>query len=118
MHLVRRRGQEKQRKSVSPRYFIKPGTLAGGKSWSTRGRVLPPIGLKHLLLCVGLAGSYGGQTSITGTNIRTRLAGIYGGRFEQAITSPYELVKARSWGTAEDNLRDSQSCYHRSARTY
>lgn len=74
------------------RYFIKPGTLIV-QVLSTRGRVLPPIGLKHLLLCVGLAGSYGGQTSLTGTNIRTRMVGIYGGKFEQVISSPYELIK-------------------------
>jgi hypothetical protein len=40
-----------------------------------------------------VAGSYGGQTSVTGTNIRTHLAGIYGGRFEQAENSPYVLVR-------------------------
>jgi len=95
---------KKNSENLFTRYFIKPGTLLV-QVLSTRGRVLPPIGLKHLLLCVGLAGSYGGQTSITGTNIRTRLAGIYGGRFEQAITSPYELVKAVQ-GNSEDNLRD------------
>ncbi|MFO1433031.1 MAG: type I-D CRISPR-associated protein Cas7/Csc2 [Candidatus Competibacteraceae bacterium] len=94
----------KNSENLFSRYFIKPGTLLV-QVLSTRGRVLPSIGLKHLLLCVGLAGSYGGQTSMTGTNIRTRLVGLYGGRFEQAITSPYELVKAVR-GNSEDNLRD------------
>jgi CRISPR-associated protein Csc2 len=74
------------------RHFIKPGTLLV-QVLSTRGKLLPLIGLKHLCLSVGLAGAYGGQTSITGTNIRTHFAGIYADRFEQALTSPYELIK-------------------------
>lgn len=95
------------------RHFVKPGTLMV-QVLSTRGRVLPLIGLKHLLLCIGLAGSYGGQTSLTGTNIRTRIVGLYGGRFEQAITSPYELVKALS-DESEEIRRDPAAvttCLH------
>lgn len=95
---------KKNSDNLFSRYFIKPGTLMV-QVLSTRGRVLPLIGLKHLLLCVGLAGSYGGQTSLTGTNIRTRLVGLYGGRFEQALTSPYELVKVLS-SESEEALRD------------
>jgi hypothetical protein len=74
------------------RHFVKPSTLMV-QVLSTRGKLLPQIGLDHLLLCLGVAGSYGGQTSVTGTNIRTHIAGIYGGHFEQADTSPYQLVK-------------------------
>ena len=74
------------------RHFIKPGTLMV-QTLSTHGQVLPEIGLKHLLLSVGLAGSYGGQTSVTGINIKTHIVGIYASKFEQAITSPYELLK-------------------------
>jgi len=84
---------KKNSDNLFTRHFIKPGTLLV-QVLSTRGKLLPPLGLKHLLLCIGLAGAYGGQTSLTGVNIRTRIAGIYGGRFEQAETSPYELVKA------------------------
>lgn len=84
---------KKNSDNLFTRHFIKPGTLLV-QVLSTRGKVLPPLGLKHLLLCIGLAGVYGGQTSLTGVNIRTRIAGIYGGHFEQALTSPYELVKA------------------------
>ena len=87
------------------RFFIKPGTLMV-QVLSTRGKVLPEIGLKHLMLCVGLAGAYGGQTSLTGTNIRTRVVGVYGGRFEQALSSPYELVKAMA-AQPESDLRDT-----------
>ena len=75
------------------RHFVKPGTLLV-QVLSTRGRLLPQMGLDHLLLSIGIAGTYGGQTSVTGTNIRTHIAGIYGGRFEQPETSPYQIVRA------------------------
>ncbi|HRD49747.1 MAG TPA: type I-D CRISPR-associated protein Csc2 [Candidatus Contendobacter sp.] len=98
---------KKNTDNLFSRYFVKPGTLMV-QVLSTRGRVLPLIGLKHLLLCVGLAGSYGGQTSLTGTNIRTRLVGIYGGKFEQAISSPYELVK-KLRGAGEEVLHNPET---------
>jgi CRISPR-associated protein Csc2 len=74
------------------RHFVKPGTLLV-QVLSTRGKVLPLIGLKHLLLSIGFAGTYGGQTSVTGTNIRTHIVGIYGGHFEKKETSPYQIVR-------------------------
>lgn len=83
---------KKNSDNLFTRHFIKPGTLMV-QVLSTRGQVLPEIGLKHLLLSVGMAGSYGGQTSVTGTNIRTHIVGIYADKFEQAITSPYELLR-------------------------
>ncbi len=98
---------KKNSDNLFTRYFIKPGTLMV-QVLSTRGRVLPLIGLQHLLLCVGLAGSYGGQTSMTGTNLRTRLVGLYGGRFEQALTSPYELVRLLR-SESEDTRRDPEA---------
>lgn len=84
---------KKNSDNLFTRHFIKPGTLMV-QVLSTRGQVLPEIGLKHLLLSVGMAGSYGGQTSVTGINIRTHVVGIYASKFEQAITSPYELLGA------------------------
>jgi hypothetical protein len=60
---------------------------------STRGKLLPPEGLDHLLLSMGLAGAYGGSTSILGTNIRTHIVGVYGANFEPEQSSPYELLK-------------------------
>ena len=83
---------KKNSDNLFTRHFIKPGTLMV-QVLSTRGKVLPEIGLKHLLMSVGMAGSYGGQTSVTGTNIRTHIVGMYGGQFEKAITSPYELLR-------------------------
>jgi hypothetical protein len=86
------------------RHFIMPGTLMV-QVLSTRGKVLPMEGLDHLLLSMGIAGAYGGQTSTTGVNIHSRLVGIYGSRFERAVASPYELVKAMSGNGAD--LKDA-----------
>lgn len=57
------------------------------------GRRLNRAALEHLLLAVGLTGSYGGATAITGTNLRTYCAGIYWGRLERAINAPQEMLK-------------------------
>ena len=73
-------------------HFVRPGTLLV-QVVSTQGRVLPPPALDHLLLSIGLAGAYGGRTSVTGVNVRTRPVGIYAARFERAETSPYEIVR-------------------------
>jgi len=86
--------------NIFSRHFIKPGTLML-QVLSTRGKLLPPEGLDHLMLCMGIAGSYGGQTSITGTNIRSRIVGVYGGMFEPEQSSPYILVKEISGGKTD-----------------
>ena len=83
---------KKNTDNLFSRHFIRPGTLLV-QVLSTRGKLLPLIGLKHLLLSVGLAGTYGGQTAVTGTNVRTHFVGLYGDWFEKAETSPYELVR-------------------------
>ncbi|MDE2928474.1 MAG: type I-D CRISPR-associated protein Csc2 [Acidobacteriota bacterium] len=74
------------------RHFVRPGTFLI-QILSCNGRQLPPIGLDHLLLSIGLAGSYGGQTSVTGINVRTHIAGIFAARLEAPISSPYELLR-------------------------
>ncbi|MDY6994033.1 MAG: type I-D CRISPR-associated protein Cas7/Csc2 [Pseudomonadota bacterium] len=84
--------EKKNSDNLFSRHFVKPGTLLL-QVLSTRGQLLPRLGLDHLLLSIGVAGSYGGQTSVTGTNIRTHIAGIYGSYFEQSETSPYRLVQ-------------------------
>ncbi|MBK1649038.1 type I-D CRISPR-associated protein Csc2 [Rhabdochromatium marinum] len=83
---------KKNTDNLFSRHFINPGTLLI-QVLSTRGKLLPLIGLKHLLLSVGLAGSYGGQTAVTGINVRSHFVGIYADLFEKAETSPYELIK-------------------------
>jgi len=84
---------KKNSDNLFTRHFVVPGTLMI-QVISTRGRVLPQAGLDHLLLSMGLAGSYGGQTSVTGVNIATHMVGLYGSRFEKPQTSPYKIVEA------------------------
>ena len=79
------------------RHYVVPGTLLL-QVLTINGRTLPAEALEHLLLCVGLAGSYGGQTSIYGVNVRNHVAGLFGARMERALASPYEV--ARHLGTA------------------
>lgn len=84
---------KKNSENLFTRHFILPGTLMV-QVLSTRGKVLPLEGLDHLLLSMGLAGAYGGQTSTTGVNIRSRLVGMYAAKMERPESSPYELLKA------------------------
>lgn len=74
------------------RHFVVPGTLLL-QVLTINGRTLPPEALEHLLLCVGLAGAYGGQTSIYGVNVRNHVVGVFGARMERAVASPYEAVR-------------------------
>lgn len=83
---------KKNTENLFTRHFILPGTLLV-QILTSNGRQLPPIGLDHLLLSLGLAGSYGGQTSVTGVNVRTHVAGIFASRLEVPVSSPYELLR-------------------------
>ena len=84
---------KKNSDNLFTRFFILPETLMV-QVISTRGKVLPPEGFDHLLLSMGLAGAYGGQTSTTGVNIRSHFVGLYGSQFERPKSSPYEIVRA------------------------
>ncbi len=86
---------KKNTEHLFTRHFILPGTLLV-QVLTSNGRQLPPIGLDHLLLSLGLAGSYGGQTSVTGVNVRTHIAGIFAARLETPLSSPYELLRKLS----------------------
>lgn len=92
---------KKNTDNLFSRHFVRPGSLLV-QVISTRGKLLPLIGLKHLLLAVGLAGSYGGQTSVTGINLRTHFVGVYADWFERAETSPYELIRLLPEDARED----------------
>ncbi len=83
---------KKNTENLFTRHFVLPGTLLL-QVLTSNGRQLPPIGLDHLLLSLGVAGSYGGQTSVTGVNVRTHIAGIFAARLEVPISSPYELLR-------------------------
>lgn len=74
------------------RHFVMPGTCLV-QILTSNGRQLPPIGFDHLLLSLGVAGSYGGQTSVTGVNVRTHIAGVFAARLEAPISSSYELLR-------------------------
>lgn len=101
--------QEKNSENLFSRHYILPGTLMV-QVLSTRGRVLPPEGLDHLLLSMGIAGLYGGQTAVTGVNIRTHLVGLYGAAFERPLASPYEILKKLNEGPGGDlNKKDSSA---------
>ena len=73
------------------RYVI-PGTLFVQTLVMT-GRRMTATALDHLLLAIGLSGAYGGQTAVTGTNLRTHLAGIYWGRLERPVNAPKILLE-------------------------
>ena len=85
--------KKKNTDNLFTRHFVLPGTFLI-QILTSNGRQLPPIGLDHLLLSLGLAGSYGGQTSVTGVNVRTHIAGIFAARLETPMSSPYELLRS------------------------
>jgi CRISPR-associated protein Csc2 len=91
------------------RHFVKPGTLLV-QVVSTHGRILPVEAFEHLALCLGAGGAYGGQTSVTGVNIRTHIAGIYASLVERPETSPYEIAAAD--GTQTDSVAEATAAIH------
>ena len=95
--------KKKNTDNLFTRHFVRPGALLV-QILTSNGRQLPPIGLDHLLLSLGLAGSYGGQTSITGVNVRTHIAGIFATRLETPISSPYELLRKLPKTNSVDDL--------------
>ena len=90
---------KKNTENLFTRHFVLPGTLLI-QVLTSNGRQLPPIGLDHLFLSLGLAGSYGGQTSVTGVNVCTHIAGIFAARLETPLSSPYELLR-ELWKTGD-----------------
>ncbi len=83
---------KKNSSNLFERHFLEPGTLLV-QTVTFNGRTAPLEAIEHFMLCVGLAGAYGGQTSIHGINVRTYLAGIYGAPLEREISSPYVIVE-------------------------
>ena len=78
--------------NIFERHVLLPGTLLV-QTISFNGRTAPPIAIEHLLLAVGLAGAYGGQTSVYGVNVRNHIGGIYATRFERDVASPYVVLR-------------------------
>lgn len=87
---------KKNSTNIFERHFVKPGTLLL-QVIAFNGCTAPVEALEHLLLSIGLAGAYGGQTSIYGINVRNHVVGLYGAKFEREIASPY--VAAERIGT-------------------
>ena len=98
--------EEKNTNNLFTRHFVLPGTLLV-QILTSNGRQLPPIGFDHLLLSLGLAGSYGGQTSVTGVNVRTHVAGVFAARLETPMSSPYELLRQLPETKSVDELAAS-----------
>ncbi|MHB1563726.1 MAG: type I-D CRISPR-associated protein Cas7/Csc2 [Leptospirillum sp.] len=73
-------------------YAVNPGTFFV-QSLVIPGHRMTKAAFDHLLLSVGLAGSYGGQTAVTGTNIRTHLVGVFWGKMERSLNAPMEMLR-------------------------
>ena len=84
--------REKNSTNIFERHFVRPGTLFL-QTVAFNGRTAPVEALEHFLLCLGLAGAYGGQTSIYGVNVRNHVVGLFAGRFERDIASPYVAIE-------------------------
>jgi len=82
---------KKSSNNIFTTYAVNPGTLFV-QSVVIPGHRMTRAAFDHLLLSIGLAGSYGGQTAITGTNIRTHLAGIFWGKMERSLNAPMEML--------------------------
>ncbi|MCQ1060469.1 hypothetical protein LRP52_29000 [Photobacterium sp. ZSDE20] len=82
--------KKKNSDNLFERVFILPGALMI-QILTFTGKVAPPEVVELLLACLASPIAAGGQTSVTGANIRTHVAGIYGGDFESELNSPYIL---------------------------
>jgi CRISPR-associated protein Csc2 len=76
------------------------------------GRRMTREALDHLLLSIGLAGSYGGATATTGTNLKTHLCGVYWGAFERSINAPQEMLHALHTLESEPSVDIAQVLAH------
>jgi CRISPR-associated protein Csc2 len=82
---------KKNSSNLFERHYVIPG-IPLIQVITINNKLLPIELFDHLLLSIGEAGSYGGQTSVLGTNIKTHIVGIYGSLLEKSITSPYEIA--------------------------
>ncbi len=93
------------------RHFILPGTVLL-QVITFNGKTAPIEALDHLLLCIGLAGAYGGQTSIYGVNVRNHIVGIYAAKFEQPVASPYEAIAKLGAAAFEMTPKQASDALH------
>jgi CRISPR-associated protein Csc2 len=86
---------EADEKKTSSNVFNTRSVVAGAvfvQSLVMTGHHITREAFNHLLLSIGLAGSYGGSTATTGTNLKTHLCGVYWGAFEKSINAPQEML--------------------------
>jgi CRISPR type I-D-associated protein Csc2 len=102
---------KKNSTSIFDRHFILPGTLLV-QTICTVGRVMTPETLDHLFLSIGKGGVYGGQTSISGVNVRTHVAGIYASKVERAETSPFLIAADLIETSCQRSVRDTVGRVH------
>ena len=95
--------------NIFERHFVKPGTMLL-QAISFNGKTAPIEALSHHLLSLGLAGAYGGGTSIYGINVRNHIVGLYGAHFERDIASPYVAIsKLRDAGIDRNDMAAVQA---------
>lgn len=83
---------------------VRPGALFV-QTMVMLGHRMTREALNHLLLSIGLAGSYGGSTATTGTNLKTYLGGMYWGKIERSINAPGQLLEQLQY---DDHLTATQ----------
>lgn len=82
---------KKNSDNLFDRIFVKPGTLLLQVITFT-GKSIPAELLDMYLTVLGAPFMAGGQTSVYGVNVKNHVVGVFGGLFEQAVNSPYELL--------------------------
>lgn len=93
--------EKKNSNNLFERHFVRPGTLLL-QTITFNGRTAPMEALEHLLLSIGLAGAYGGQTSVYGVNVRSHPLGLFAARLERDISSPYVALQNMAFDDPSD----------------
>ena len=84
-------------------YSVKPGTRFV-QTLVLLGNRVTREAWDHLLLSIGIAGSYGGATAVTGTNLKTHMAGVYWGSLEQPINAPANVLEGLTGSMATHDM--------------
>ncbi|WP_318509779.1 type I-D CRISPR-associated protein Cas7/Csc2 [Photobacterium leiognathi] len=96
---------KKNTDNLFSRIFIKPNTLFV-QTLTFTGKVAPAEIVDLLLAILASPKAYGGQTSVTGVNVRTHIAGVFGGDFEVAENAPYVLLPELLANLPEDEIQN------------
>lgn len=96
---------KKNTDNLFSRIYIKPNTLFV-QTLTFTGKTAPAEVVDLLLSVLATPKAYGGQTSVTGVNVRTHIAGVFGGDFEKAENSPYVLLAKILPRLSESEVQD------------